>query len=146
MLHYSVISYDIQYRFRFGVTKFYILYYDLFILTYVYCTHTHILVLTLYTTTTIHIYIYLYLLYILLLSTAQGCPQITGEIITTLNKNCRRLNYLNLSQVSLYSLYCYHHSHTTVSFVLYFTVYSFFFNIYSFFFVVIPSSIFSVKM
>lgn len=29
----------------------------------------------------------------------QGCPQITGEIITTLNKNCRRLNYLNLSQV-----------------------------------------------
>jgi len=28
----------------------------------------------------------------------QGCPQITGEIITTLNKNCRRLNYLNLSQ------------------------------------------------
>eukprot|EP01036_Dinobryon_divergens_P028249 gene28249-37165_t len=28
----------------------------------------------------------------------QGCPQITGEIITTLNKNCKRLKYLNLSQ------------------------------------------------
>jgi len=28
----------------------------------------------------------------------QGCPQITGEIISTLNKHCRRLTYLNLSQ------------------------------------------------
>lgn len=30
----------------------------------------------------------------------QGCPQITGEIVTTLNKLCGRLKYLNLSQVS----------------------------------------------
>lgn len=28
----------------------------------------------------------------------QGCPQITGEIIGMLNKNCRQLSYLNLSQ------------------------------------------------
>lgn len=28
----------------------------------------------------------------------QGCPQITGEVIPTLNKNCRNLCYLNLSQ------------------------------------------------
>mmetsp|Transcript_22785 Transcript_22785/g.38022 ORF Transcript_22785/g.38022 Transcript_22785/m.38022 type:complete len:469 (-) Transcript_22785:381-1787(-) len=28
----------------------------------------------------------------------QGCPQITGEIISTLNKHCRSLQYLNLSQ------------------------------------------------
>jgi hypothetical protein len=30
----------------------------------------------------------------------QGCPQITGEVVTTLNKLCGRLKYLNLSQVS----------------------------------------------
>lgn len=29
----------------------------------------------------------------------QGCPQITGDIIGTLNKNCRQLNSLNISQV-----------------------------------------------
>jgi hypothetical protein len=28
----------------------------------------------------------------------QGCPQITGDIIKTLNKYCRKLKYLNLSQ------------------------------------------------
>lgn len=28
----------------------------------------------------------------------QGCPQITGEIVPTLNKNCKQLKYLNLSQ------------------------------------------------
>jgi len=28
----------------------------------------------------------------------QGCPQITGDIIKTLNKHCRKLKYLNLSQ------------------------------------------------
>eukprot|EP01038_Epipyxis_sp_PR26KG_P008043 gene8043-10898_t len=28
----------------------------------------------------------------------QGCPQITGEVISTLNKSCRKLKYLNLSQ------------------------------------------------
>eukprot|EP01035_Chromulina_nebulosa_P019349 gene19349-25214_t len=28
----------------------------------------------------------------------QGCPQITGEIVTTLNKICGNLKYLNLSQ------------------------------------------------
>lgn len=30
----------------------------------------------------------------------QGCPQITGDIVTTLNKLCHKLKYLNLSQVS----------------------------------------------
>ena len=30
----------------------------------------------------------------------QGCPQITGEVVTTLNKLCGRLKYLNLSQAS----------------------------------------------
>lgn len=28
----------------------------------------------------------------------QGCPQVTGDIIHTLTKHCRHLNYLNLSQ------------------------------------------------
>ena len=28
----------------------------------------------------------------------QGCPQITGEIIQSLNKKCKQLKYLNLSQ------------------------------------------------
>lgn len=30
----------------------------------------------------------------------QGCPQIKGDIIGTLNANCRRLRSLNISQVS----------------------------------------------
>jgi hypothetical protein len=29
----------------------------------------------------------------------QGCPQVTGSIVATLNKSCGRLKYLNFSQV-----------------------------------------------
>jgi hypothetical protein len=36
----------------------------------------------------------------------QGCPQITGEIVDTLNKNFRRLNHLNLQQCKNVRLPC----------------------------------------
>lgn len=32
----------------------------------------------------------------------QGCPQVTGSIVATLNKSCGRLKYLNFSQVRMY--------------------------------------------
>ena len=35
----------------------------------------------------------------------QGCPQVTGAIVTTLNKSCVRLKHLNFSQVSFTTLF-----------------------------------------
>jgi Leucine Rich repeat len=35
----------------------------------------------------------------------QGCPQLTGSIVVTLNKSCVRLKYLNISQVTSRTIY-----------------------------------------
>jgi Leucine Rich repeat len=35
----------------------------------------------------------------------QGCPQLTGSIVATLNKSCVRLKYLNISQVTSRTIY-----------------------------------------
>lgn len=46
---------------------------------------------------------------------SQGCPQITGEIISTLNKHCRRLTHLNLSQVRTLFLFSTSQSYVNIN-------------------------------
>jgi hypothetical protein len=48
----------------------------------------------------------------------QGCPQLTGVVIATLNKLCRKLKFLNLSQVIVRQF----HHHLLFSFYLIFSV------------------------
>ena len=41
----------------------------------------------------------IFLMYSVYTYIKQNCPQLTGSVVVTLNKNCQRLKYLNLSQV-----------------------------------------------